>query len=138
MYNSNFEESRQKEQVDLESCLATFYGPNLREQPLPQSTWLRVQANLGSQHSPKRAHLRALIRRRLGSKRVPAYIQDAYSRVVHEARIKGQPPILHCSLKAFTRIPSVRNSFLGRRTIRLTATGRAECAFSGRAGSLLI
>ena len=120
MYNSNFEESRQKEQVDLESRLATFYGPNLREQPLPQSTWLRVRANLSSQHSPKRTHLQAIIRRRnLGSKRVPAYIQDAYSRVVHEARIKEQPPALHCSLKAFTRIPSVHNSFLGRRTIRL-------------------
>jgi hypothetical protein len=120
MYNSNSEEGGQKEQVDLESRLAAFYGPNLREQPLPQSTWLRVRANLGSQHSPKRMHLRTIMRRRnLRSKRVPGYIQNAYSHVLYEARMKGQPPTLRCSLKPLTRVPSVHNSFLGRHTMQL-------------------
>ncbi|HEX6482021.1 MAG TPA: hypothetical protein VF043_24520 [Ktedonobacteraceae bacterium] len=120
MYNSNSEEGRQKEQVDLESRLGAFYGPKLREQPLPQSTWLRVQANLGSQHSPKHAHLQTIMRRRnLWSKRVPGYIQNAYSRVLHEARMKGPPPTLRCSLKPLTRVPSVHNAFPGKRTIQL-------------------
>ena len=120
MYEWNSEESRRREEVDLESRLTAFYGPNLREQPLPQPAWLRLQANLGSRGARKRIRLRRVMRRRnLRSKRVPGYIQDAYSQVVYEAGMKGRPPDLRCSVKAVTRVPSVHNSFPGKRTIYL-------------------
>lgn len=120
MYEWNSKESGQREKVDLESRLATYYGPDLHEQPLPQSSWLRLQANLGSQHSPKRFNMRKIkSRRNAQSQRVPGYIQDAYFHIVHEARMRVQPPVLRCSLKARTNVPSVHNSFLGKRAMKL-------------------
>lgn len=139
MYEWNSEESRQREGVDLESRLTAFYGPNLPEQPLPQSAWLRLQANLGSQHAPKRIHLRRVVHRRnLRSKRVPGYIQEAYSQVVYETGMKGQPPDLHCSLKAFTRVPSVHNSFPAKRTIRLVMPLNAVASMEAASLNVLL
>lgn len=115
--------------MDLESRLAAYYGPDMHEQSLPQSSWLRVQANLGSQHAAKRIHLRTVMcRRYVQRKRVPGYIQDAFSHVMHEARFKERAPILRCALKARTRVPSVHVSFLRRRTMKLVLPPNAAAS----------
>jgi len=126
MHEWDSKENRHREKADLESRLAAYYGPDLHEQPLPQSAWLRVQGNLGFQRSARHMRLRWIFRRRhMRSKRVPEYIQDAFSRIVHEARIQGRSPILRCSLKAASRVPTVHTSFLGRRMIKLVLPASA-------------
>jgi hypothetical protein len=139
MYEWNSKESRQGEKVELDSRLAGYYGPDLQEQPLPQSSWLRLQANLGSQRSSARFKLRKIMRRRnTRSQRVPGYIQDAYFHIVHEARVMGRPPVLRCSLKGRTSVPSVHNSFLGKRTMKLVLPLNAASAMESTSLQVLI
>ena len=139
MYEWDSKESRQREKVDLESRLAAYYGPNLHEQPLPQSSWLRLQANLGSQHASKRINLRKIIcRRNAQGQRVPGYIQDAYFHIVHEARMRAQPPVLHCSLKVRTNVPAVHNSFLGKRAMKLLLPLNAASSMESNSLHVLI
>jgi hypothetical protein len=143
MHEWNSEESRQREEGDLERRLAAYYGPDLREHPLPQSAWSRVEANLGPQQSARRIpghiNVRTIFRRRsIRSRRVPVYIQDAFLHVVHEARVQGQPPVLHCSLKERTRVPAVYNAFLGRRAIKLVLPPNAVASMEGAALDVLL
>src|SRR5258706_8945204 len=157
MHEWDAKENRHREKADLESQLAAYYGPELHEQPLTQSVWLRVQANLGSQRPARHMRLRWIFRHRyVWSKRVPEYIQEAFSRIVHEARIQGRSPILRCSLKAAGGIPEVHTSFLGRGMIKLVlppsaavcmeramldvllASGLARCCYARRLENWLL
>lgn len=120
MHEWDSKENRDRGKADWESRLTAYYGPELPEQPLPQTAWLRTQANLGLQRSPRQIRIRWIFRRRYRrSRRVPAYIQDAFSRIGHEARIQGRSPVLLCSLKAAGGVPEIHSSFLGRGLIKL-------------------
>lgn len=115
-----------KEKTDLEDRLAAYYGPELREQPLPQSEWLRLQAHLGSRRSVKRVYLRRILRHQnTRSKRIPVYIQDAFSHMLREAHMQHSSPILQCSFKPTVRVPEANTSFLGKRTIQLILPSNA-------------
>lgn len=128
-----------KERVDLESRLAAYYGFDQHEQPLPQSSWLRLQANLGSQRASKRFNLRKIMRRRNAqSQRVPGYIQAAYFHIVHETGMRERPPVLRCALKTRTSIPSVHNSFLGKRTMKLVLPLNAASSMESTSLHVLI
>lgn len=115
-------EKSQREQTDLDKRLSAFYGPALREQPLPASSWLRLHSKLGSQPSSSRHWPvpRWLNHRRIRYGSTPAYISTAFARIAYEARLPWSPSLLHCTFKAKLRIPSVRVSLLARRHIRLT------------------
>lgn len=120
MHEWDAKENRHREKTDLESRLAAYYGPELHEQPLSQSAWLRVQTNLGLQRPARHMHLRWLFRRRyVGNRRVPEYIRDAFSRIVREAGIQGRSPILRCSLKAAGGVPEVHTTYRGKGMIKL-------------------
>ena len=132
MYEWNSETGRDKEKTDLEGRLAAYYGPELREQPLPQSEWLRVQAHLGSRHPVKCMHLRRVLRHRnIRSKRVPVYIQHTFSRMLHETHMQHSSLILQCSFKPAVRVPEVHTSLLGKRTIQLTLPPSAVDSMQG-------
>ncbi len=157
MHERDYEAGRYREKGDLESRLAAYYGPDLHEQPLPESEWLRVRTKLGSKRSIQSKRLRRMIRHRYrASNRVPAYIQDAFFRIVHEAHMQGNTPALRCSFKPAVRLPEVHTSYLGRRKIRLVlpppaiepiertlldvllATGLARCSRARRLGNWLL
>jgi hypothetical protein len=50
---------------------------------------------------------------------IPTYIQDAFERIAHEARLPYTPDMLHCTFKKQVRIPSVRVSYWGKQKIHL-------------------
>ena len=50
---------------------------------------------------------------------IPDYIQNAFERIAHEARLPYTPEMLHCTIKKQGRIPSVRVSYWGKRRIHL-------------------
>ncbi len=117
-----------KEQLGLEEHLTAYYGPELREQPLPSASWQRLHAQLGLQHPRRRLHVPRLRRpwhRRFHS--APVYIQEAFVRIMHDARISYPlSSLLHCSFDA--RMPAVRVSALGRYRIKLLLPSSAEGA----------
>ncbi len=129
MHEWNPVERGHGEQTNLDRRLSAYYGPELQEQPLPESSWQRVRTHLGPQQSSKRQRLRRWhtisrlrlrpIRRRVHRRSVPANIRDTFSRLVYETR-QGQPvPSLRCSFKSRRRAPAVRVSPIGGRSIRL-------------------
>lgn len=121
------------EQADLESRLAAYYGPELHEQPLPESSWLRLRTRLEPQRPSKLQRLQQWYRRnqyRLrpghlrwrahrNGKPVPAHIRDAFSRLIYETRQPYSLPALHCSFKPRIRLPAVHVSLLARHSIKL-------------------
>ena len=117
------------EHSNLDKRLSVYYGPELREQPLPESSWQRVRSDLGPQRSSKRQRLRGWstihhprlrpIRRRVHRRTIPANIRDAFSRLVYETRQAHPLPGLRCSFKSRRRAPAVRVSPIGGRNIRL-------------------
>lgn len=121
MYEWKPTEKSRREQADLEKRLSAYYGPALREQPLPASSWLRLRSKLGSQHSSSHRwrmphfHIHPRIRRHS----TPVYISTAFTRIAHEARLPWTSSLLYCTFKAKVRIPSVRVSLFARRKIRL-------------------
>ena len=121
MYEWKPTEKNRREQADLEKRLSAYYGPELREQPLPASSWLRLRSKLGSRPSSSRRWRmpRWPMRRRIHRRSTPAYIQTAFARIVHEARLPWSSSLLCCSFKAKVRVPSVRVTLLARRNIRL-------------------
>src|SRR5690348_6911159 len=106
MYEWKPKEKSQREQTDLEKRLSAFYGPELREQPLPASSWLRLRSKLGAQPSSSRRwrmphfHIHQRIHRRTP----PAYISTAFVHIAHEARLPWTSPLLYCTFKAKVRI----------------------------------
>src|SRR6266568_4846904 len=120
MYEWKPLEKGQREQAGLEKRLSAYYGPELREQPLPESSWIRLSSTLGPQTSSRRWRIPRLHIRRVQRRSVPAYIQTAFSRILHEARLPWSSSSLHCRFIANVRVPSVRVSLFARRNIRLT------------------
>src|SRR6266568_2809315 len=104
--------SERSKEVDLEMRLTAYYGPELREHQLPPSSWLHLRSQLGQQSSPKRRliprlrRLRGLHRRH--SMSVPGYVQEAFSRILYEARATYARSMLRCAFKAHVREPKVR------------------------------
>lgn len=108
MYEWKSSERGDKEQAELEERLAAYYGPRLREQPLPASSWRRLQSQLGSQPSRKFRRLRLRLRYHPHRPRrsMPAYIQEAFAHIVQEARL-SRAPVLDCAFKFRLRAPGV-------------------------------
>mgnify|MGYP001464083798 CR=1 FL=1 len=108
---------------DLEKRLGAYYGPQLREQPLSQTSWLRLRNQLGSQRSGRRWRLRRPRLhqlRRFRSVFVPVSVQEAFGRIAFEARVQYPSSLLHCTVSPRVRMPSVRVFLSNRRAIRLT------------------
>ena len=120
-------------QADLESRLAAYYGPELHEKPLPESSWLSLRTRLESQRLTKLqriqqwyhrnqyrlwpGHLRGRVHR--NGRPVPAHMRDAFSRLIYETRQPYPRPALYCSYKPRIRVPAVHVSLLGRQSIKL-------------------
>jgi hypothetical protein len=129
-YNTN----EQAGSTDLEGRLRTYYGPQLREQPLAQASWQNLRRQLGAQERPRqRYRFHRLFARRRTRANVPIAIRHTFARIVSEARIPARHTQLRCSLEPRRREPAVRLSWPGRRGIRLllslqalTTMGQAE------------
>lgn len=129
MHEWNPVERGHGEHPNLDERLSAYYGPELQEQPLPESSWLGVRTHLGPQRSSKRQrlrrwhtihHLRLRPRgRRVRRRPIPANIRDAFSRLVYETRQAHPVPSLRCSFKSRRRAPAVRVSPMGGRNIWL-------------------
>ena len=127
MKEQDFDKSEQPGSFDLEQRLGAYYGPQLREQPLSQASWQHLRLQLGSQEGPRRRRrfrqLFSRFRRHFSSRRsrtyAPTFVQEAFARIIHEARIPSSQAKLRCSGVPDRHEPSVRGSWLGRRTIRL-------------------
>jgi hypothetical protein len=120
MKEQNFGKSKQREPLDLEKRLTTYYGPQLRDQPLSQASWQNLRLRLGSQEDAERRHrLSWRILRKRSRAHVPTSIQDAFDRIAFEARVPSRPSMLRCSLKSQDHEPAVCASWFGRRKIRL-------------------
>ncbi|SRR6266700_1030772 len=120
MKEDNFDKSKQQEPVDLEKRLTAYYGPQLREQPLSQTSWQNLRLRLGSQEDTGRRHR---FHWRFPRKRTRAYVPmsilDTFARIAYEARVPSRPSMLRCSLKLPAHEPAVRTSWFGGRKIRL-------------------
>ena len=120
MSEQDFIEKEESERQTLDERLQAYYGPALQEQPLPSSSWLHLRSQLGSQRSP-RCHFRRRwhFHRYRGRRTTPAFIQDAFSRVIYDARLPFASSILSCSFRFRVGVPLVRVYLLGKRKIRL-------------------
>src|SRR5258708_10684883 len=108
MHEWSHAEKGHGEQASLDNRLAAYYGPELREQPLPESAWLGLRTYLGPQKLSKRHRvrqwynryrpLRVKILSRVHRKFPPAYIHDSFVRFFYETRQPQPLPILQCSL----------------------------------------
>ena len=120
MKEQNFGKSKQQEPFDLEKRITTYYGPQLREQPLSQASWQNLRHRLGSQENTKRRHRFSLhLPRKRSRAYVPTPIQDAFARIAYDAHVPSSPSMLRCSMKLQDHEPAVRASWFGRRKIRL-------------------
>src|SRR5690242_2690444 len=91
-------EREENERQSLDERLQAYYGPALQEQPLPTSSWLHLRSQLGAQRSPKRHFRRWRIPHRFRERRItPLFLQEAFSRVTHDARLTFTSSILSCS-----------------------------------------
>ena len=109
------------EERNMDERLAAFYGPALPEQPLPASSWLDVRSQLRERRAYRERFLRRWQFRRYRRERgrVPPFVQDAFARIVYEARFPINASMLRCVVSPRTRLPEVRVSLLNRRHIRL-------------------
>jgi len=120
MKKQNFGKSKQLEPLDLEKRLRTYYGPQLREQPLSRASWQNLRPRLASQEEIDQRHRFHLRFPRTRSRAyVPTSIQDTFTRIASEARIPSRPSILRFSLKPDVHEPVVRSPWFGRRKIQL-------------------
>jgi len=121
MKEQNFGESKQQEPFDLEKRLTAYYGPPLRERPLPPASWENLRLRLGPQEDGRRRRgLRMPLPRKRSRASVPASIQDAFDRITHQARVASTPLMLRCYLKPRMHEPAVRCSWLvGRKLLLL-------------------
>jgi hypothetical protein len=123
MKEQNFEKHEQREPLDMERRLRIYFGPPLPEQPLSPASWHSVRQRLGAQEGAgrgrRRRHLAWRLLRRRSRANVPAPLQHAFTRIANEARVAYTPTTLRCSPIPSPHEPSVRASWLGRRTIRL-------------------
>ncbi len=125
----NTSETGREEQGNLEDRLAAYYGPELPAQPLPPTLWMQLRSRMphrrSFRHRPFRISGRPRRRVRFMHPRfsyggaMPVYVQDAFERIVHEARLPLTSEMLDCSYRKQVRIPSVRVSYRGKRKIHL-------------------
>src|SRR6266571_3707985 len=114
MKEQNFGKSKQQEPLDLEKRLTTYYGPQLREQPLSQASWQNLRHRLGLQEDTKRRNRLSLhFPRKRSQANVPTYIQDTFTRISYGARIPSKSSMLRFSLNPQIREPIVRSSWFG-------------------------
>ena len=117
-WNSGNKEDRAH--AGLEDRLKAYYGPALREQPLPSTSWQHLRLQLDPQRSPAHQCMRWRPSRRFRIYRTaPTHVQNAFSRITYEARLPYAPSMLSCSMRPHVRVPGVRVFLLGRRKIRL-------------------
>jgi hypothetical protein len=120
MKEQNFDKNKQQEPFDLEKRLTTFYGPQLREQPLSKASWQNLHSRLGTQEDTIRRHCFSLrFPRKRSRAHVPTSIQDTFTRIAFEARIPTRSSMLRFSLNPHIREPIVRCSRFGKRKIQL-------------------
>lgn len=120
MKEHDFDLNEQTGSSDLEQRLRTFYGPELREQPLSQASWQHLRLQLGAQESLRqKRRFHRLFASRRSRANVPIAIQHAFARIVSEARIPSPRAKLCCSLQLRRQEPAVRVSWPGRRKIHL-------------------
>jgi hypothetical protein len=120
MTEQNFGKSKQQEPFDLEKRLTTYYGPQLREQPLSQASWQNLRHRLGSQEDTQRRYRFSLrLPRKRSQAYVPTLIQDAFARIAYDAHVPSTPLMLQCSMKLQAHEPTVRASWIGKHKIRL-------------------
>ena len=127
MKERNTPERKHGEQATLEDRLSAYYGQEIPERPLPAASWYRLQARLPRQrphrHWPlhiRRRRIRFIhVPRNSYGSTAPVYVQDAFNRIAHEARLPYTPAMLHCTFKKQVCIPSVRVSYWGKRKIHL-------------------
>jgi len=120
MKEQNFGKSKQHEPFDLEKRLTTYYGPQLREQPLSQASWQNLRHRLGPQEETKRRNRFSLpFPRKRSQANVPTSIQDTFTRIAYEARIPSKSSMLRFSLNPQISEPIVRSSWFGGDKIRL-------------------
>lgn len=120
MKEQNFGKSKQQESVDVEKRLKAYYGPQLPEQPLSQTSWQNLRLRLGSQVDTRRRHRFSWhLPRKRSRAYVPTSIEDTFTRIAYKAHIPSTPSMLRFSLKPRVREPIVHGSWFGRRKIRL-------------------
>src|SRR5579859_7179355 len=99
MKEHDFDLNQQAGSTDLEQRLRTYYGPQLREQPLSQASWQHLRLQLGAQESPRqRRSFHLIFASRRSRAYVPIAIQHAFARIVSEARLPSTRITLRCSL----------------------------------------
>ena len=110
----------EQEHPGVDERLSAYYGPALREQPLPFSAWQGLRSRLKSQNSPHlRLHWRLRGRHFRQQKVVPHFIESAFTRIAFEARFPRTSSMLACAYKPRLRQPQVRVMLLAKRKIRL-------------------
>lgn len=120
MNEGNPAEKEQGKRTNLEERLTAYYGSALPEQPLPPSSWQALHSQLRVRRSPRfRLMRRWHVRRTLGARRVPAFVQTAFAHMMYEARLPFSASMLHCTIRPHTRVPLVHVSLLRGRHIRL-------------------
>ena len=117
----------QREELNVDERLATFYGPPLPEQPLSTEAWMRLQSKLFTRRFAGRRLMRHFLRHRFRyverHGHIPLFVEDAFEALIYEAHLpqKRFPSrLLSCSLKVQRRTPVVRVSVIGRHKIKLT------------------
>ena len=116
----------------VEQRLKFYYGPELPEQPLPASSWEMVLPQLASQqrHSSQRHshHFWRPARPRLRKKQHSFSLhldaqdvdaQDAFTRVLFDARMPQARRLLVCYSTPRVQMPNMHVSLLSRRPLRL-------------------
>ncbi len=124
MQHSSDEQKQTNTGVDLEQRLVAYYGPRLREQPLPQDAWQQLRHKLKQpikHHIRVRRPIRNMKRYRahIAPNPVPEYIDTAFNRVAYDAHVSYPSSLLHCTFKRKLWAPAVRVSSLRKQPIRL-------------------
>lgn len=113
-------EKEEGEGQSLDDRLRAYYGPALQEQRLPSSSWLHLRSQLGSQRTRRcRFRHRWHFHRYRGRRSTPIFIQDAFARVIYDARLPYASSILTCSFRFRVHVPLVRVYLIGKHKVRL-------------------
>ncbi len=135
LWNSN--EGGEEARDELEERLATYYGPRLREQPLPVDSWHQLHSQLGRNSRQQHRLFRWVFRRRSAWHSTPHYIEEAFDHIRYEAHMSHSSSILRCFFK--NRLREVRVSASPfKRTITVTLPASAVTLFDHSALALLL
>lgn len=123
MTHKHFDESPKQQQVgDLDQLLTDYYGPPLKEQPLPPAAWLDVQEQLTRRRRVRLHGPNWLARARRPRRLVPFYLQESLRNVVSEARTQDRIslPRLRYHLRRRRRLPTIDVSLWWPSAIHVT------------------